>query len=195
MSIKGFIMLAVITVFLIGVATLAPAQAPQRGTMGEKPGIVEEQLVTTTATVQAIDKANRVVTLKSPDGKVFDVKVGEEVRNLPQVKVGDRVEAKYYQSVAVQVQKPGQAGGVTSTETMTRARPGERPAGAAAREITVTATVQAIAPDKKSVTLKGPEGKTVDVAVRDPGNLENVSVGDQVVIRYTEAVAVSVEKA
>jgi hypothetical protein len=43
-------------------------------------------------------------------------------------------------------------------------------------------------------TLRGPEGKVVDVKVRNPKNLENVKEGDQVVITYTEAVAVSVEK-
>jgi hypothetical protein len=35
----------------------------------------------------------------------------------------------------------------------------------------------------------------VDVKVQDPKNLENVKVGDQVAITYTEALAISVEKA
>lgn len=68
------------------------------------------------------------------------------------------------------------------------------PAGAVARQVTVTATVEDISPKKTYVTLKGPEGKTVDVRVRDPKNLENVKVGDQVIITYTEGLAISVEK-
>lgn len=54
--------------------------------------------------------------------------------------------------------------------------------------------MEAIDPKKTFVTLKGPQGKVVDVKVRDPKNLENVKVGDQVAITYTEALAISVEK-
>jgi len=101
---------------------------------------------------------------------------------------------KYHQSIAVQVTKPGAAEGSQVKETVTRAKPGEKPAGAVAKQVTVTATVEKIDKKKMIATLKGPEGKVVDVKVRDPKNLENVNVGDQVVITYTEAVAVSVEK-
>jgi hypothetical protein len=73
--------------------------------------------------------------------------------------------------------------------------PRERPAGVVANQVTVTATIEDISPKKTYVTLKGPGGKTVDVKVRDPKNLENVKVGDQGEITYTEALAISVEKA
>ena len=59
----------------------------------------------------------------------------------------------------------------------------------------MTATVEAIDSKVPSVTLKGPEGKVVEVKIRNRENLENVKVGDQVVITYTEALAISVEKA
>jgi hypothetical protein len=44
------------------------------------------------------------------------------------------------------------------------------------------------------VTLKGADGKTTTVKVRNPKNLENVKVGDVVVITYTEALALSLQK-
>jgi hypothetical protein len=61
--------------------------------------------------------------------------------------------------------------------------------------VTVTGTIEAIDAKKKRVTLKGPEGKTQEIKVKDPKNLKNVKVGDQVVLTYTEALAVSVEPA
>jgi plasmid maintenance system killer protein len=61
--------------------------------------------------------------------------------------------------------------------------------------VTVTATVEAIDAKKNRVTLKGPEGKTQEIKVKDPKNLVNVKVGDQVVLTYTEALAISVEPA
>ena len=56
------------------------------------------------------------------------------------------------------------------------------------------ATVEAIDKTTQHVTLKGPEGNTVEVKVKNPKNLEGVKVGDEVAITYTEAMAISVEK-
>ncbi len=78
---------------------------------------------------------------------------------------------------------------------MATAKPGEKPAGVAISQKTITATVEAIDTKKPSVTLKGPEGNLVTVKVKNPKHLENVKVGDQVVITYTEALAISVHKA
>ncbi|HEY5139968.1 MAG TPA: hypothetical protein VIJ25_11725, partial [Methylococcales bacterium] len=56
-----------------------------------RPGGIQGELVVITATVKAIDKKNRVVTLQSPEGKVAKVKCGPEVRNFDQIRVGDEV--------------------------------------------------------------------------------------------------------
>jgi hypothetical protein len=76
-----------------------------------------------------------------------------------------------------------------------RAKPGEKPAGVVGKEVTANATITAIDKAAKTATLKGEDGKSVTVTPRDPKNLEKVKVGDRLVITYTEAVAVSVEKA
>ena len=59
----------------------------------------------------------------------------------------------------------------------------------------MVATIVAIDPGKTFVTLKGPEGKSETFPVKDPKNLDNVKVGDQVSITYTKALAISVQKA
>jgi hypothetical protein len=182
-------------VFVLGIGTAAVGQDKKGEPATGKPKVVRENVVKVTATVEAVDLTNRVVSLKGPKGNVFDLKVGDKVKNLPQVKVGDKVVARYYESIAVRLMKPGEPGGAAATQAAGAAKPGERPAGVAANQVTVTATIEDISPKKTFVTLKGPGGKTVDVKVRDPKNLENVKVGDQVEITYTEALAISVEKA
>ena len=148
-----------------------------------------------TATVESVDLKTRAVTLRGPEGKVMGVKAGEEVKNLPQVKVGDKVVATYYESIAARIVKPGTGQASAAQQAVATAKPGEKPAGAMVQQVTVTATVEAIDRNSQHVTLKGQEGKTVDVKVQDPKNLEGVKVGDEVVITYTEALAISVEKA
>jgi len=111
----------------------------------------------------------------------------------PQVKVGDQVVVKYYESLAVRMAEPGDPE-LSSTRGLAGAKPGEMPAGAAARQVTVTATVQAISRKNPAIALMGPGGDVVTVRVLDPKNLEKVNVGDKLLITYTESLAISVER-
>jgi len=165
---------------------------PGTGKMIEAGGGAE--VVTVTATVQAVDQAKRIVTLKGPEGNVFDLKVGDEVRNLPQVKAGDIVVAKYFEAVAIEVKKGGL--GIRSAESQTavsRARAGERPAGAVATTTTIVANVLKVDNGKQIVTVEGPNGKSVNVKVKDAGVLQQIKAGEQVEMTITEAVAIAVE--
>ncbi|SPS03040.1 conserved hypothetical protein [Cupriavidus taiwanensis] len=72
------------------------------------------------------------------------------------------------------------------------AAPGAKPGGSVGREVTVTADLVASDTDARSVTLKGPKGRTVVLVVGDPTRLNGIRKGDRVEAVYTEAVAVSV---
>lgn len=146
------------------------------------------------AQVVAVDAATRVVSLKGPSGNVVDVVAGDEVRNFAQIKVGDFVVVRYLQALTLQLKKT--KSGVresTEREGAARAAPGERPAGAAARQVTVIADVTHVDPKARTITLKGPKGRFVTLDVQNPEQFKVVKVGDQVEAVYTEAVAISVE--
>lgn len=74
--------------------------------LGEKPAIGAVDTVVVTAEIQAIDHAQRTVTLKNPDGQVRTFKVGPDVEELEAVKVGDKVVVQYTVAVAVSVSTP-----------------------------------------------------------------------------------------
>ena len=189
---KGLVV-AVAVVLMLSMATGAFAQATQGDAPSAPPTVVKEMETVMTATVVAIDLEKRIVALKGEDGEVRDIKVGEEAVNLPQVKVGDLVTVKFYESIAVEVIQPGTFAGTGEKSAIVRAKPGEMPGGMAARQVTVTATIMAIDKQKSTISLKGPEGKLTSVKVQDPTNLEKVKVGDELMITYTEALAISVE--
>jgi len=160
----------------------------------EKPGAMASELITLTATVEAIDLAKRLVTLKGPEGNTVTLKVDEQARNLSQVKVGDQVQADYLQSVALYAQKPdGSLPAAAEIAAVERAPAGEKPGIAAIDSTMITATVESIDLEKRTVALKGPEGNTLNLRLdeRTP-NMENLKAGDQVVARYTQAIAISV---
>jgi Cu/Ag efflux protein CusF len=145
-----------------------------------------------TATVEAIDQATRMVTLKAANGETTTFKAGPEIKNLAQVKKGDVVTIEYARAVALELNKGG-AGIASRTESpaIGTAKPGERPAMTATDKVVIKANVTAVDTAAKTVTVRGPE-RTVTLAVNDPAMLAKVQVGDQVEVTMTEALLISV---
>lgn len=159
----------------------------------QQPKTVKERVVTKTAIVEAIDLKTRIVTLKDKDGNVADLKVSERAKNLPQVKVGDQVTAKYYESIAVELADPSTPVQTGTSESSAKSKPGEMPGGVEAKMVSVVANIEAIDSKKNVATLKGPEGRTIKVQIQDPKKWEKAKVGDKLRITYTEALAVEVK--
>ena len=145
------------------------------------------------ATIEAVDAARRSVTLKGAKGNAQTMTVSEDVRNLAQVKVGDRVVVTYVQALALQLKKGG-ALVRERAEPEARAAPGEPPAGAAGRELVALADVVAVNYTRQTVTLRGPQ-QTVKLAVPHALQLRSITTGDQVQATYTEALAVAMKAA
>ncbi len=77
-----------------------------RSAKGDKPAGVVVEVVDISATVQAIDREKRKVTLKRPDGKLFTTKVDESVKAFDTLKVGDSIHARITEALAISVEKP-----------------------------------------------------------------------------------------
>ena len=191
-----------IALALITAALAATALAQQPGATGgaivaSEPGkaaIVAAAEIS--AQVMAIDKATRTLTLKGPKGDSVDIVAGDEVKNFDQIKLGDFVVARYAQALSLELRKTRVAAGEpTVREEAAKAKPGERPAVGGARQVTALADVTAVDPQKSTITLKGPRGNTVTLAVQNPEQFKVVKKGDQVEVTYTEALALSVEPA
>jgi hypothetical protein len=149
-----------------------------------------------TATVTAIDVPARLVTLRGPEGNLFTVQAGEEVRNLPQVEVGDRVVVSYYEAIAAQMAKPGQE--ASASATAMRSPAGAKPGAGLAQEVTATVKITDLDLATHTVSFTDPEGRAQTITVQDPGMqdfLETLEVGDEVAVTYTEALAIGIEAA
>jgi Cu/Ag efflux protein CusF len=148
------------------------------------------------AQVVEIDQGSRTITLKGPKGNIVDVVAGDEVKNFAQIKVGDFVVVRLMQSLTLELRKTKSgAGGISERQAAVTAKPGERPAAAAGREVTAIAKVTGVDKKAKTITLKGPRGNVVMLDVQNPDHFKVVKVGDEVEVVYTEAVAISVEPA
>jgi hypothetical protein len=167
--------------------TVTAASSPGKGTIVRTRKVV--------ATVEEVDAAKGHVTLKGPKGNVISMAVGPDVRNLAQVKVGDKVVVRYLEALSLTLRKNGKElpAAKQSTDAV-RTAPGARPGGAVADYVKVTADVVAVDRKNHLVRLRGPQ-QTVELYVADPEQLKLIEVGDQVEAEYTQAVALSVKAA
>jgi len=68
-----------------------------------------------------------------PRGNVVELKVGPNVKNFKQIKVGDRVTTKYFESTAFDARKPDERPIAEEASAVDVAAPGEKAGGAGKR--------------------------------------------------------------
>ena len=95
----------------------------------QKP-VTETEAIELTTKIEAIDKTARLLTLKDKDGETETVYCGPEVKRFDELKVGDTITFRYYESVAYAIRKPGQPSGLPAPQAGPRS-PGARAPGPA----------------------------------------------------------------
>ena len=127
------VVLTVCAVIQALLAVAAMAQAP----------VAQSKPKTITATIEAIDQANRVVTLKGPQGNSVDVKAPDQMEGFKNLKVGDQVTATYFNALAVRIRKSGEPAPAEAPATTTTRKEGT-PGSETRREQTFTVTVESV---------------------------------------------------
>ncbi len=158
------------------------------------PGGVIMNTVEVIATVIGIDHEKRVVTLQDKDKKTFTATAGPGAANFDQVQTGDTVKITLTEELVVFLDEEGAAPMDSSSSALVTAPKGAQPSGLVASIRQVTGTVTALDPEKRTATLQFKDGSSQTFPVREDIDLTQRKVGDQVVFRLTEKVAVSVEK-
>lgn len=158
------------------------------------PGGVMVDTYEMTAAVTAVDTDKRKVTLVTPDGKKTVVKCGPEVVNFKQIQVGDQLKLTVTEELAVYMADAAAPADNGEAALVALAPKGAKPGGMLAETVQVTAKVTAIDLAHRKATLRFPDGSSKSVPVRKDVDLTKRHVGEEVVIRTTEALALSVDK-
>lgn len=171
------------------IAGFAAAQEPS--------GVRAEEIEEIRATVTDVDREQRLVTMRKPDGTEVTVEAGEEVRNFDQIDVGDTVVARFFEGLAAEVTTapPGLAPALVATD---RAAVGERPGAAVAVVYTAVVEIESVDAEKKLVKFTDVEGRRRELAVHRPDMQEFVATlkpGDRVMVTYGSGLAVDLEPA
>jgi hypothetical protein len=94
---------------------------------GAVPTFTSEAKVAT-ATVEAIEASTRTITLKKTDGTYVTTVAGPDVKRFDEIKVGDKVTARYYDNLVLRLKAPGEAD-VSSASAATTGSGQARPGG------------------------------------------------------------------
>ena len=158
------------------------------------PGRVITSTARREAIVESVNRETREITVVDANGKIHRFVAGDTVANFDQVEARDRIVTEYLESVAVFVVPEGtpEMGDMGLVEV---APLGEKPGVAMADTYMVAAKVDAIDTAARIVTLRGRDGFQTAIRVADDIELADVKVGDEVRMRVTEAVAISVVEA
>lgn len=150
------------------------------------------------AEVTAIDKAGRLITLRREDGRLFQVKATNEVRNFEQIAVGDQLRVQYKATLTASLRPASEsAQPVAGVLAAGRAEAGAKPAGGAGIAMAVRVKIESIDREHDLVVFSLASGELVTHRIATPEGRKFVAglkTGDTVQLTYTEAIALSVEK-
>jgi hypothetical protein len=160
-------------------------------------GIVSNSYVVK-ATVQAINYNTRMATFKTENGLVFSRKIAADIKNIYAIKKGDTITARYIESLAVEVRKPGekkQGLAASDYSYVDVNEAGKKPYKIKVNVMEVKAVVTAINYNKRTITLKSADGTSVSFTVSDTvKRFKEIKKDDVVIVTYTESVAYTLEK-
>jgi len=191
---KKHTLLAIImmTLLFISCKSVTDPQTSERRPPREKTKIVSIE-----AEVEEIDLQEQTLTLRGQTGNLVTLKADRKENRLSEIKVGDIVEANYWTYIFSEFRSPTPEEEKNPIVVFVDAdlASAEKPPGASAGIVVrAVVTVEIINRADKQVTIKGPKGKYLTLPVEDESLLEDLKVGEIVVITYAEAVALSIKK-
>ena len=187
---------AALSLLLASAASLAATPPPSSA--AAEPTVVTE-VAEITATVTRIDLANRLVTLRGPEGNYAVVEVDPAVKRLNEIRAGDKLKVKFSRAVALNVVKTEGPLKTTFDPVPTvKKDTGAFPGGTAHQTATSTVRIEAIDLEHHTVAFTEDKVGLQTITVREPKvqeYLKTLNKGDVVKIVYTEAVAVAIAPA
>ena len=147
--------------------------------------------------VIAIDTETRELVVRGPGGNFVTLSAREDGVDISKIVPGDTIVADYVASIEAEVRQPtaeeiaepwvvmGEMGNTAADSGVT--------AAGAARLVRAVCTIEAM-DSAGNVTIKDPRGRMHTIGGVELDKLDNVRLGDSVVIVFTEALVLSLKE-
>jgi hypothetical protein len=150
---------------------------------------VSTREVTVRATVERIQKSERVVTFQETGNYFQNVYFDPSVKGFDDLKVGDVVTVRFLESVVVNVRRNAKL----SNERDTTAE-AQRADPSVIQQLTAVVTVESVDIAGHQITYRTADDRKMMQNVKDTKLLEGLHSGDRIEVTLTRAKAVSIEK-
>lgn len=171
-------------IYATRMATLAAALAAVLAVPLETHAQVADANVRIRAVIEGIDRPNRILTLRGPEGNLSQYQVSEEVQDFNNLREGNTIVVTFRQALALQLRAPGAP---EPDRTQLSAPP-----GVTTEARTLSAVVYGIDGSVPSITLRGPQGEWATLRVPESISLEDIELGDTIDVTYALPLAVEV---
>jgi hypothetical protein len=172
------------------------AQAEHHAEAAKPETNVRAMSMTIEAVITDIDLETRQFTVEGPNGQPITMTAAEKVVKLEDVNVGDTIVATYFTSLESELREPTQeelAEPWVVLADAAKSEADEQPAIGGARMIRAVCTIEGMNRVLGTVTIMDPRGKLHLIGDVEPEKMEGVTLGQTVVMVYTEALAVTLE--
>tara|TARA_R110001592_G_scaffold363396_2_gene687615 strand:- start:30554 stop:31153 length:600 start_codon:yes stop_codon:yes gene_type:complete len=189
-----FAPLCLLPALILGVTSLPSMAEIEVAVSGDGERMVAKQV---TAQITAIDRKTRDITLEGPLGNTITLAAGEVVKRFDEFAVGDLVQATYYESISGELRTPTEAELETPWVELDGAALADAdmlPAAGAGRIVRAVCTIEGLNRATGAVTVQDPRGLYHVIPDVDPANIERMNIGDSIIITYSQAIALSLEK-
>lgn len=177
-----------------GCSSEAAAQRAQPTEQQAVIGAGSASVITVHGKIVSVDREKKLVTLEGPKGKQVSLHVYNPY-NLAAAKPGEPFVAKFYEIATIRKLMPGESPPPASLQAgFVSAAPGQTPGGAIGSRYQFVVTIDSIDKSNKTVSVKGSDGVVEVIDVANPENLDQVQVGEQIVVTLTDVVAISLDK-
>jgi flagellar basal body L-ring protein FlgH len=172
------LLLVVVTIAALGGAT-GKARAQNTST----------REVTVRATVDRIQKSERVVTFRAEGNLFQNVYFDPTVKGFDDLNVGDVVTVRYQESVVVKVNRNAKLS--TARDTTSEAQKADP---TVMQQLTAVVTVDSVDISNHQITYRTADDRKMMQNVEDTALLKGLRSGDRIEVTLTRAKAISVQK-
>ena len=162
-----------------------------------RPAKEKWSLVTAQGKVTAINKDTREITLMGPQGELATVTASDAVKRFDEISVSDMITFDYYTYMKAEFRQPTEAELNEPLVVLVeggKAPEGMDPAAIVGAEVKAVVTVEILNRPAMLATVKGPRGNYTSIPMEDEELMTQLHIGQVVILTYTEAMAVSLEK-
>ncbi|WP_116363939.1 hypothetical protein [Parahaliea mediterranea] len=149
------------------------------------------------ATITAIDHNTRDLTLEGPGGNLFTLTASEDIERLDEFAVGDVVVATYLAAFAFELRAPTDdehASPWQEVDVADVANADELPSAAGMRLVRAVCSIEGMNRLLGTVTLLDPRDNYHTVTEVDRAIMPELRIGAPVVVTFTQALALALEK-